>query len=156
MYAFDAAVNDARVVRVPRLDGFHIDVEGQLAFFASAACRLHFSWHAPGNGPLAIARPQTWRALAPTGMPGPLHLAWINDSSSQHSGCPTGIKKAVDEHRPKVVFLTSPNNPDGSMISEDELQVRHTADAAHCACSRAPVPSRSRRGVNMDRMAVPA
>jgi hypothetical protein len=28
MYAFDADVNDARVVTVPRLDGFRIDVEG--------------------------------------------------------------------------------------------------------------------------------
>jgi aspartate/methionine/tyrosine aminotransferase len=31
------------------------------------------------------------------------------------------IQAAVVEHRPKVVFLTSPNNPDGSTISEDEL-----------------------------------
>lgn len=29
MYAFDAAVNDARVVTVPRLAGFKIDVEGE-------------------------------------------------------------------------------------------------------------------------------
>jgi histidinol-phosphate aminotransferase len=28
----------------------------------------------------------------------------------------------VEEHRPKVVFLTSPNNPDGSMLSEAELE----------------------------------
>jgi histidinol-phosphate aminotransferase len=28
MYAFDADVNDARVVTVPRLDGFRIDIEG--------------------------------------------------------------------------------------------------------------------------------
>jgi histidinol-phosphate aminotransferase len=59
MYAFDAAVNNARVVTVPRLDGFRIDVEG--------------------------------------------------------------IKRAVAEHRPKMVFLTSPNNPDGSMLAEAEL-----------------------------------
>ena len=25
------------------------------------------------------------------------------------------------EHRPKIVFLTSPNNPDGSMLSTEEL-----------------------------------
>ena len=25
-------------------------------------------------------------------------------------------------HRPKILFLTSPNNPDGSMISEGDLQ----------------------------------
>ena len=28
MYAFDADVNDGRVITVPRLDGFKIDVEG--------------------------------------------------------------------------------------------------------------------------------
>lgn len=59
MYAFDADVNDARVITVPRLEGFRIDVEG--------------------------------------------------------------IKRAVATHKPKIVFLTSPNNPDGSMLSEAEL-----------------------------------
>jgi histidinol-phosphate/aromatic aminotransferase/cobyric acid decarboxylase-like protein len=32
-----------------------------------------------------------------------------------------GIRAAVTVHRPKVVFLTSPNNPDGSTITEEEL-----------------------------------
>jgi histidinol-phosphate aminotransferase len=32
-----------------------------------------------------------------------------------------GIIRALREQQPKVVFLTSPNNPDGSMIAEDEL-----------------------------------
>ena len=32
-----------------------------------------------------------------------------------------GVKKAVNEEQAKIVFLTSPNNPDGSMISEDEV-----------------------------------
>ncbi|KXZ55760.1 hypothetical protein GPECTOR_2g1310 [Gonium pectorale] len=59
MYCFDADVNDARVVTVPRLPGFRIDVEG--------------------------------------------------------------VRRAVQEHKPKAVFLTSPNNPDGSMISEADL-----------------------------------
>jgi len=60
MYAFDADVNDAATVTVPRLDGFKLDVEG--------------------------------------------------------------IRKAVAEHKPKLLFLTSPNNPDGSMISEADLK----------------------------------
>ena len=51
MYAFDAAVNAARVITVPRLEGFKLDVPA--------------------------------------------------------------IKKAVEEHKPKIIFLTSPNNPDG-------------------------------------------
>lgn len=59
MYKFDAAVNAAGVVTVPRLDGFKLDVPA--------------------------------------------------------------IKRAVEERRPKIVFLTSPNNPDGGMISEPEL-----------------------------------
>eukprot|EP00195_Chlamydomonas_chlamydogama_P013067 CAMPEP_0202901950 /NCGR_PEP_ID=MMETSP1392-20130828/15494_1 /ASSEMBLY_ACC=CAM_ASM_000868 /TAXON_ID=225041 /ORGANISM="Chlamydomonas chlamydogama, Strain SAG 11-48b" /LENGTH=377 /DNA_ID=CAMNT_0049588615 /DNA_START=178 /DNA_END=1311 /DNA_ORIENTATION=+ len=60
MYAFDADVNDAKVVTVPRLDGFKIDVEG--------------------------------------------------------------IRQAVAAHKPKMVFLTSPNNPDGSMMTEEEVR----------------------------------
>lgn len=31
------------------------------------------------------------------------------------------IAAAVAEHAPKVLFLTSPNNPDGSLISEADL-----------------------------------
>lgn len=32
-----------------------------------------------------------------------------------------GIISAVAKHKPKVLFLTSPNNPDGSVISEEEI-----------------------------------
>ena len=32
-----------------------------------------------------------------------------------------GIARAVEEHAPKMVFLTSPNNPDGSVIAEADL-----------------------------------
>ncbi len=31
------------------------------------------------------------------------------------------IEKAVREHQPKILFMTSPNNPDGSMIAEADL-----------------------------------
>jgi histidinol-phosphate aminotransferase len=34
-----------------------------------------------------------------------------------------GIQKAVAEHKPKILFLTSPNNPDGSMMSDEDLDV---------------------------------
>lgn len=37
MYVFDAAVNDAQVVTVPRLDGFKIDLEGWLVTFACSS-----------------------------------------------------------------------------------------------------------------------
>ena len=59
MYAFDAAVNGAGVVTVPRLDGFKLDVPA--------------------------------------------------------------ISKAAKETGAKIVFVTSPNNPDGSIVSDDEL-----------------------------------
>ncbi|MCO5610552.1 hypothetical protein L7F22_064791 [Adiantum nelumboides] len=59
MYVFDADVNGAKVITVPRRSDFSIDVDG--------------------------------------------------------------IRKAVKQHHPKVVFLTSPNNPDGSVIAEADL-----------------------------------
>ena len=59
MYAFDAAVNDARVIRVPRRPDFSIDVPA--------------------------------------------------------------VRAAVAAHSPKMLFLTSPNNPDGSELAEADL-----------------------------------
>lgn len=35
----------------------------------------------------------------------------------------SGIKKAVEEVRPKILFLTSPNNPDGSIVSDEDILV---------------------------------
>lgn len=32
------------------------------------------------------------------------------------------IKRAVERHQPKILFLANPNNPDGGMISEDTFQ----------------------------------
>lgn len=60
MYAFDAAVNGASVVKVPRLSGFGLDVPA--------------------------------------------------------------IVEAVRRDEPKIVFLTSPNNPDGCLVSDEELK----------------------------------
>ncbi|XP_078443754.1 histidinol-phosphate aminotransferase, chloroplastic-like [Wolffia australiana] len=59
MYEFDAAVNGALVVKVPRRSDFSLDL--------------------------------------------------------------SGIVEAVERERPKCVFLTSPNNPDGSIISDEDL-----------------------------------
>lgn len=33
-----------------------------------------------------------------------------------------GIRAAVAEHQPKIIFLTSPNNPDGSLIAQSDLE----------------------------------
>jgi histidinol-phosphate aminotransferase len=59
MYEFDASVNDALVIKVPRLPDFSLDV--------------------------------------------------------------TSIAKVVEEENPKCIFLTSPNNPDGSIINDEDL-----------------------------------
>ncbi|KAJ3692475.1 hypothetical protein LUZ60_012825 [Juncus effusus] len=59
MYEFDAAVNGASVIKVPRLPDFSLDV--------------------------------------------------------------SKIIEAVKEEKPKCIFLTSPNNPDGSLINEEDL-----------------------------------
>ncbi|KAG6534598.1 histidinol-phosphate aminotransferase, chloroplastic-like [Zingiber officinale] len=59
MYEFDAAVNGAMVIKVPRMADFSLDI------------------------------PQ--------------------------------IVEVVEKERPKCIFLTSPNNPDGSIISDEEL-----------------------------------
>ena len=69
MYAFDAGLNDGRVIDVPRQADFSLDVDGILA--------------------------------------------------------------AVEKHAPRLIFLTSPNNPDGSLIPPPVLQklLRHTAPA---------------------------
>lgn len=69
MYAFDADLNAARVIDVPRQADFSLDVAGILA--------------------------------------------------------------AVEKHAPRLIFLTSPNNPDGSLIPHPVLQklLRHTAPA---------------------------
>lgn len=32
------------------------------------------------------------------------------------------IKTAVEESKPKILFITSPNNPDGSLISDEDLE----------------------------------
>ena len=51
------------------------------------------------------------------------------------------VVAAVKGQKPKVVFLTSPNNPDGSMLPEEDLlqllalPVRAPVSVAHC-CSR--------------------
>jgi len=60
MYAFDAAISGGRVVSVPRLAGFRLDVEG--------------------------------------------------------------IAEAVSRCRPKLIFVTCPNNPDGSWVPDDSLE----------------------------------
>ncbi|KAK9862837.1 hypothetical protein WJX84_011215 [Apatococcus fuscideae] len=60
MYAFDAAVNNARVISVPRKDDFQLDMPALL--------------------------------------------------------------EAAREQKPRMIFVTSPNNPDGSLVPDEDLQ----------------------------------
>jgi hypothetical protein len=53
------------------------------------------------------------------------------------AGWHAGIKAAVEQHKPKMVFLTSPNNPDGSLTSTEDLLVRVPHHPTHaCPASR--------------------
>jgi histidinol-phosphate aminotransferase len=61
MYAFDAAINNARVISIPRRSNFSLDIQG--------------------------------------------------------------IYSAVSEHKPKILFLANPNNPDGSTVSSSDLDL---------------------------------
>ncbi len=76
MYSFDAAINAARVIRVPRRPDFSIDVAAIEALFT------------------------------PT---------------PPHPHLPTTARSA-DVGTPKLLFVTSPNNPDGSVISDADLR----------------------------------
>lgn len=49
------------------------------------------------------------------------------------------IVAAVKEQKPKVVFLTSPNNPDGSMLLEDHLLQLLAQPVRHCTL-QGPAP----------------
>lgn len=92
MYAFDADVNDAKVVTVPRLDGFKIDVEG-----VKRAVREH-SPKMVSSSPRQACR--TDLASHPVSAARPLAL-------------PPALSSKI--------FLTSPNNPDGSIMEDDVL-----------------------------------
>lgn len=52
-----------------------------------------------------------------TSLPG-LDLCHVPTTCCRHA---LPCRRAVAEHKPKIVFLTSPNNPDGSVISEQDL-----------------------------------
>ena len=130
MYLFDAAVNNARAVTVPRLEGFKIDVEGEpRSRLALPAGRGLLRGPVHSSALLQnLPQPSMCREYQspPGGMPSTPLLTRTHTPapSSTHHPLPlpaAGIKRAVAEHRPKIVFLTSPNNPDGSMLSTEEL-----------------------------------
>jgi histidinol-phosphate aminotransferase len=72
MYAFDTAINNGRVINIPRRSDFSIDVSA---------------------------------------------IASVVESPS-----PSGRGDRGEGERPKILFLASPNNPDGSVISDEDLR----------------------------------
>ncbi len=49
---------------------------------------------------------------------------------------PVHCRQAVAQQRPKVVFLTSPNNPDGSMLADEDVSCAPPAFIC-CVCKHA-------------------
>jgi histidinol-phosphate aminotransferase len=82
MFVFDAAVNAARVIAIPRRPDFSIDVEAVTSL---------------------------WEFPSPSGTIAP---------AAQRSG---GGGRGEGE-RPKLLFLASPNNPTGNVLSDDDLR----------------------------------
>ena len=121
---FDAAVNNAGVVTVPRLDGFKIDVEGAPGAELLLRCAV---LRCAALLPLLLRRRRRRSAAVPLGgvaspqQCSPSDDRWRDHAPFLSSPPPAGVKRAVAEHKPKIVFLTSPNNPDGSMLSTEEL-----------------------------------
>ena len=50
------------------------------------------------------------------------HHPAVQSSNSYGDYHSAGITAAVQQYKPKIVFLTSPNNPDGSLIQEHQLK----------------------------------
>ena len=86
MYSFDAAINGAAVVNVPRCSDFSVDVE-------------------------AIER-----LFAPRG--GYDEFGWLD--AAQSGGDPAADRSALPPL--KLLFLCSPNNPDGGLVAQEDLR----------------------------------
>jgi len=94
MYAFDARLNAARVVTVPRRD--------------------------PSSPPGSLMAPSP----LPSSHRGGERGAEGEGMRSQPFALDVdAICQAVAEHRPKLLFLATPNNPDGSLPTPDEVAV---------------------------------
>lgn len=54
-------------------------------------------------------------------------------------------------HKPKMVFLTSPNNPDGSMMTDDEVRSRTPGDSRTGDMGCVHIVRRGQRGMAVRR-----
>jgi histidinol-phosphate aminotransferase len=96
MYSFDAAVNAGRVLKISRRADFSVDVEAIEASIASPSLEVHSERR---SSPHTERRRRMWK--------------------------PKGKSASANQRRvgdvPKLLFLASPNNPDGSVISDADL-----------------------------------
>ncbi|MEZ4767116.1 MAG: aminotransferase class I/II-fold pyridoxal phosphate-dependent enzyme [Caldilineales bacterium] len=83
MYSFDAAINGATVITVPRRSDFSVDVEGIERLFAPRSGYDEYGW---------------------------LDAAAGGDGATESTLPPL-----------KLLFLCSPNNPDGGLVEPDDL-----------------------------------
>lgn len=97
MYAFDARLNAARVVEVPRISP-------------------HPRRASPG---LRLRSDQTLGAASPS--PPSVREGKGEGGGESFALNLDAIRHAVAEHRPKLLFLATPNNPDGSLPSPQVL-----------------------------------
>jgi histidinol-phosphate aminotransferase len=93
MYEFDAGLADARVLEVPRRADFSVDVK--------RICESHREAARSANDESANSAIPFYRSPVP----------------SPQSPVPGSLSLAL-----KLLFLTSPNNPDGSLLAPDDLR----------------------------------
>ena len=108
MYAFDADVNDARVLTVPRLPGFRVDVEAIKCVFL---CVFVVVVVGERVLQLVVAAVISHAARRLTSK--------LTQKNTHTKKLPN--RRVVLEQAPKMLFLTSPNNPDVSTITDAEL-----------------------------------
>jgi histidinol-phosphate aminotransferase len=106
MYAFDAAVNGGNVIRIPRRADFSVDVEAVRGVFQSPI---------PPQSPI---QPTTLAPPPPTQPP----IPWAGGVPEAGRAGRVRVLPSKFVDRPKLLFLTSPNNPDGSVIADDDLR----------------------------------
>jgi histidinol-phosphate aminotransferase len=101
MYAFDAAVNGARVADVPRRSDFSLDVAG---IERAVQETLDWSSEAQEAGTESNVPPSSF----------PIHPSSFPIHPSSFPIHPSSF--------PKLLFLCSPNNPDGGLVAPQDLE----------------------------------
>ncbi|GBG85630.1 hypothetical protein CBR_g40358 [Chara braunii] len=110
----------------PRLPGFQIDVEGIKTAVKEHEPKAIFLT-SPNNPDGSVLGDDDLLEILELPVLVILDEAYIEFAKIETRMLPgfqidvEGIKTAVKEHEPKAIFLTSPNNPDGSVLGDDDL-----------------------------------